>query len=313
MTKEGVEETGDTLQFQCPCGAFLPTWAEYALHAMLCSDTHSTSVSIQSLPVFQHPPLSHFTEHTVGFDRTRLPLPSTPVFFSNVFWHLQKAGFNPTLYGSYQTVYATQTSDMDIALGHGSLRLARTSLQSSRLGTCRILGNPGERNRRHMKVYAPGVGRRGHHIDVVSSRDNDGPQKKQILLNLATVLPIMSHLKSVLKTMASATGCLAPGTRGQKTRAELLAKVEETYDTSSPEALLSGVLLDWCAYNKVSVRGIRDSVVCKSIVDGTPLPRPEMYYLPPTMQALVEPLRLGLERGETVPPLVRALSHMSVF
>ncbi|GIQ86010.1 hypothetical protein KIPB_007778 [Kipferlia bialata] len=299
-------------------------------------------LSANSLPVFHHPPLSHFTEHTVGYEHTRRSHGSTRTFYSNVFYHLQSAGFNPTLYGSYGTVYATETSDMDIAIGRGSLYKAMISLESAGVvGACVIIGSPGERNRRHMKVYAPCVGQTGDHIDIVLYRDNDGPQKKQILLNLATVLPVMPHLKSVLKTMASATGCLAPGTRAQKdherngtqlidnaiwaigtvhtwlnplnlgghlprkTREYLLTRVQMTYDTSSPEALLGGVLMDWCAYNRVSASR---SIVCQSVVNGSFLLSTEGCYLPDDMQALVEPMCLGLESCEPVPALEKVLA-----
>ncbi|GIQ92291.1 hypothetical protein KIPB_015974, partial [Kipferlia bialata] len=148
MTKGGQ----DPLHFQCPCGAFLPTWATYVQHAVDCTKTHSTSVSVQSLPVFHNPPLSHFTEHTVGYARTRVALPSTPPFYSTVFNLLRNAGFSPSLYGSYQTVYATQTSDMDIALGKKTLFGAKTCLEKSRgVGTCIIIGGPKVKSRRHLK------------------------------------------------------------------------------------------------------------------------------------------------------------------
>ncbi|GIQ89258.1 hypothetical protein KIPB_011683, partial [Kipferlia bialata] len=199
-------------------------------------------------------------------------------------------------------------------------------------------------------VYAPGCSSTGDHIDIVLAKDNDGPQKKQILLNVTLVLPVMSHIKSILKTMASATGCLAPGTRAQKDherngtqllhsavwavatlypgndplfdddplfdpssfggtlskerRAEILANVDDLFDTSSVEGLVESVLSAWCIYNSTEER---DEIVCRNIVDGTPLDRPKGCYLPPAMQELVEPILQCIERGGAVPALVKVL------
>ncbi|GIQ80741.1 hypothetical protein KIPB_001581 [Kipferlia bialata] len=328
--------TGPRPCFQCPCGSFFSAWGSYRQHAVQCGNTDSASVTEVSLPVFHDMPLCDVTERTIGYGSTTETLPGDLDCYAKVRKCLSRGRFPFRLYGSHGSVYATQSSDMDLALDEGTLIRARDYLAGCRAaGSMVIIGKPSNRSRRHLKVFE-GPKQTGRHMDMVLSRDSDGPQRRQLLVNLATILPVMPLVKRLLKTLASLTGCLAPGTRGQEDherngsqlldnavwavcltihippqqlvgeidRGRLFGLVERHFDTSSVDTLMRGVMVAWCHYNRECNSRHRAR---KSVVHGHRMDNPHVADLPPAMQCLVEPLLTGLTQGTRVQELIDIL------
>ncbi|GIQ84859.1 hypothetical protein KIPB_006434, partial [Kipferlia bialata] len=175
------------------------------------------------------------------------------------------------------------------------------------------------------------------HVDIVLAADNNGVQKRQLFLNMASVLPVLPQVISLLKTLAHNTHSLAPGNRPQRDsernatellhntmwaiasvcpslhppllctalttdmKRQLLHAVSSTFDTSSKGSLTRGVLTAWCGYNK----GDHGPLVSVCVVDETPLEHPLSHTLPPALQKIVRPLQHGLRCRSRVPALYK--------
>ncbi|GIQ84954.1 hypothetical protein KIPB_006546 [Kipferlia bialata] len=336
--------TNKTTQFQCPCGALYPDWTGYAEHAAECTLTHTGEVKEVLLPLFHSLPLSDITKYTIGYDRETQGMGEMHPFHVAVWKCLKEGGLDPVLYGGLGTVFASPSSDMDIAVRSGSFMDIKIQLVCGGLGAHVVdVGRHAEsRARRHLKIHSPPDMGPPTHVDIVLAADNDGPQKRELFLNYATVLPVLPMVKGLLKTLAHHTRCLAPGTRGQRdternaselmhnsmwavasvcpalhppslcgslspdVRRSLLSAVASAFDTSSLDTLMRDVMLAWCAYNSTARE---DQMQMRCVVTGSPLEHPLSHTLPPGLHALVAPLHKGLRNGAAVPAVTTPIKQ----
>ncbi|GIQ87555.1 hypothetical protein KIPB_009614 [Kipferlia bialata] len=113
---------------------------------------------------------------------------------SNIWHVLEHFGFRPTLHGSMYTVYATPASDCDITV-EASLPTVMSTLQDRCRYPCMMIGT--DPRRRHVKVFL-----QGDHVDIVCAAENDGVQKRNLLINMAIRYPWLPLVKRMLAAFA---------------------------------------------------------------------------------------------------------------
>eukprot|EP00768_Dysnectes_brevis_P006534 gnl/Dysnectes_brevis/5186_a7350_316.p1 GENE.gnl/Dysnectes_brevis/5186_a7350_316~~gnl/Dysnectes_brevis/5186_a7350_316.p1 ORF type:complete len:721 (+),score=197.44 gnl/Dysnectes_brevis/5186_a7350_316:135-2297(+) len=301
--------------FQCPlCAVSFPNFTKYREHFLTtCPRVMPTAFTVQAIPVSTPP-----------FDAYNTPshVISPPNHFqARVAAVLKARGINPQVFGSFGTLFASPTSDIDYIVDCNLYKAADT-LRAAGLHVLR-LGGKGKRQ--HLKVYEWEPSLSHEHVDVVPLQHNDGLLKKRIRSNAATLLPVLPAAARIVKRMAQECGGLAPGTRKQKgterssssLRHNLmwavskgcsilhppsllrtlspqqihsyLGLVAEAFDTSSPAALLHQVLERWVRYNRKGAMPAVD--IC-----GAGLDYPLDSSLPSPMAPLLA--RLGKALGE---------------
>eukprot|EP00768_Dysnectes_brevis_P004179 gnl/Dysnectes_brevis/2981_a3672_1358.p1 GENE.gnl/Dysnectes_brevis/2981_a3672_1358~~gnl/Dysnectes_brevis/2981_a3672_1358.p1 ORF type:complete len:518 (-),score=57.19 gnl/Dysnectes_brevis/2981_a3672_1358:77-1630(-) len=281
--------------FQCPlCAGCFADFSDYRDHFLEeCTLKLPTTFTVDAIALDSSP-----------FDAFNTPsyqITGSNPFQASVGAALEAGGCKPRVFGSFGTLYASPSSDIDYTvdcyLSEAIDVLVADGFEVQRLG--------GKGNRQHLKVYAKPLTwreresqvERPEHVDVVPLKLNTGLKKKRILSNASVLLPILPVASRIVKEMARACNALAPGTRAQssserhssqlrhnlmwacgKTTGILdppslcrtlspadihgyLGDIAEVFDTSSPSAMLEDVIKAWIRYNRRSTR-IRPVDIC---------------------------------------------------
>ncbi|GIQ82665.1 hypothetical protein KIPB_003838 [Kipferlia bialata] len=229
-------EVNDT--FVCQCGEVLVQWDEYTQHVATCPGPGILTADLKGIcltapeTLFVTPPLlgiSRFLGCTDEYDCVDLEGPTS--LERGVLDTLTRCNMRPAVYGSYGSVYATETSHMEIVVREKevSLQHVRDALQRHP-GLVGDIQHIGSGATQLLRVYNPGKGLEGPYIDIALARNRKELVKRQ---------PYQS-LRALLRT---------EDVVGAKRRKRMLAEVARVFDTSSVDTLTRDVMLAWYKYN----------------------------------------------------------------